>query len=727
MRPAGAAVRGGRAGGSEAVTSGAALRAPSALSSRHAAALSTFVSSYYRVDEREVAQFLKRLGTAVRRSGDQLVIKECPFCPPTKGRADNLWKLYVRSTDGAFFCHRCGNKGSWFDFKNRLSGGARGGRGGARGGEDARPPAVSSAGDAMGRGGAPAAAEAKPVLDKEVAARLRAALLSGESPDALSYLKDVRGLSEEVLKLYGVGVTSMRWKDGADDSWKSGTAVSFPWVAQAGQFGLPAAADGGGDGSGGGSGGDGEQWQTVRVKLRALEDKAVQRLMPVGGHWGLFGWHTVPADAREIVITEGEYDAMAVHQATGLPAVSLPNGCRSLPVDILPALERFDSILLWMDNDVAGQEGAQAFVKKLGAARVKLVRPPVSGGDGAKDANDALLRGDDLAALLSAAAPMPHEQIATFTDLRDDVFRELSSGDELHGVPCKSLPALNALLKGHRKGELTILTGPTGMGKTTLLSQLSLDYASEGVNTLWGSFEVKNTRLLRTMLSQHCGADVETQLDDFDAIADDFAELPLYFMRFFGSSDIASVLDAMEHAVYVHDVQHILLDNLQFMLETGSGMDKFDVQDRALDAFRRFATKENVHLTLVIHPRKEPQGQALSVSSVFGSAKATQEADNVIILQNETFYKSVEVRKNRFDGELGSVPVGFDRPSRRFVQLSEAEVEAAKRQEAAVVDALRGGGGGGGRAGAGVRPAAARGMPAAMPTSPLPGSGIIVE
>jgi hypothetical protein len=45
---------------------------------------------------------------------------------------------------------------------------------------------------------------------------------------------------------------------------------------------------------------------------------------------GLFGWHTIPADAKEIVLTEGEYDTMAVYQATGRPAVSLPNGTRSL-------------------------------------------------------------------------------------------------------------------------------------------------------------------------------------------------------------------------------------------------------------------------------------------------------------------------------------------------------------------------------------------------------------
>jgi len=58
-----------------------------------------------------------------------------------------------------------------------------------------------------------------------------------------------------------------------------------------------------------------------------------------------------------------------------------------------------------------------------------------------------------------------------------------------------------------------------------------------------------------------------------------FQELPLYFLRFFGSSDLNHVLDAMEYAVYANDVEHIILDNLQFMLsgQARSSLDKFEV------------------------------------------------------------------------------------------------------------------------------------------------------
>lgn len=130
-----------------------------------------------------------------------------------------------------------------------------------------------------------------------------------------------------------------------------------------------------------------------RLKIRSIEQKANQRLEPRGGPWGLFGWHTVPASAEVIVITEGEFDAMAVYQTTGVPAVSLPNGANSFPVEIIPCLERFQKIIIWMgtshslnrilsrysdwvcsDDDTAGQDGATKFMRKVGLGRCFNVR-----------------------------------------------------------------------------------------------------------------------------------------------------------------------------------------------------------------------------------------------------------------------------------------------------------------------------------------------------------------
>jgi len=71
---------------------------------------------------------------------------------------------------------------------------------------------------------------------------------------------------------------------------------------------------------------------------------------------------------------------------------------------------------------------------------------------------------------------------------------------ELSGVQSKYFTFYNRTLKGFRRGEMTVLTGATGSGKTTFLSQLSIDFVSQGIPTVWGSFEIKNEILATTML-----------------------------------------------------------------------------------------------------------------------------------------------------------------------------------------------------------------------------------
>lgn len=332
-----------------------------------------------------------------------------------------------------------------------------------------------------------------------------------------------------------------------------------------------------------------------RVKLRSIVDKSSMRILPKGGDWGFFGWHTIPESATEIIITEGEYDAMAVCQATGRPAISLPNGCRSFPVQLLPCLERFTKITLWLDDDGPGRDGAESIAKKLGMSRCRIVGALPWDAAGAadeasytppKDANDALRMRLNLESFVTNAQPCSHKEIASFPSFRQDVRRMFTNPNEHVGVPLPNMPHLQSLVKGHRRGELSIFTGPTGVGKTTILAQLSLEVCQQNVPTLWGSFEIRNPRLVRTLMMQyaaHLGVVLNTEhVENFDYVADRFQELPMHFLKFYGSSPVQEVLDAMDYAVYVHDVQHIILDNLQFMLsgQGKSGMDKFDIQVR---------------------------------------------------------------------------------------------------------------------------------------------------
>ena len=151
----------------------------------------------------------------------------------------------------------------------------------------------------------------------------------------------------------------------------------------------------------------------------------------------------------------------------------------------------------------------------------------------------------------------------------------------------------------------------------------------------------------------------------------------LQFLNFHGGSDLDQVIEAMDFAVYTHDIEHIVIDNLQFMMPRmngrgggGGGFERLDMQDVAIDRFRQFASDKRVNIFLVIHPRKEDDKIPLGLSSIFGTAKATQEADLVLILQRLQDKMYLEVKKNRYDGHLGKIDLQFSPITNAFYGLS---------------------------------------------------------
>lgn len=139
--------------------------------------------------------------------------------------------------------------------------------------------------------------------------------------------------------------------------------------------------------------------------------------------------------------------------------------------------------------------------------------------------------------------------------------------NELSGIQSKYFTFYNRTLKGFRRGELTLITGATGSGKTTFLSQLSLDFLSQGVPTLWGSFEIRNEILAQAMLQQYSRKKLTDGNEErLDLMMEKFEQNPLYFMNFYGSTPIDLMFETLDYAIYAYDIQLICIDNMQFML-----------------------------------------------------------------------------------------------------------------------------------------------------------------
>ena len=380
-------------------------------------------------------------------------------------------------------------------------------------------------------------------------------------------------------------------------------------------------------------------------------------------------------EVRSCILVGSALDAVVLTARTDWPVICLPDWTR-LPPELLPYLDQFSDVAIWLGCGLAGVEAARTFSRKIGDKYCRIV------SNEHPNVLQAVQRKLDVTEILGEATVQHHDFITSFETLRHDVFLEFLQREKMEGVKWRRFDKLNQTLKGFRRGEMTVITGRTGSGKTTFMSEYSLDLCDQGVSTLWGSFEVRNVRLVRMMLKQFSLIDLDVELESFDKVSDKFSQLPLYFTTFHGTNSIENVLEAMAHAVYVHDIAHVIIDNIQFMIGSGSGnIDRFTKQDQCIELFRKFATLHNVHVTLVIHPRKDLE-EKLTIQSIFGGGKATQEADNVLLLQTEEMEgslkrKSLEIVKNRYAGDLDTMPLIFSKP---FLSFSQKALDLLKKE-----------------------------------------------
>lgn len=420
-----------------------------------------------------------------------VVLTNCPHCIQVK---KNSFAAYLNLQKGTYNCKTCKSKGSFQEFsKTLLKKVAKS--------SSHDEFAILSASDMLHSGSTHTKFN-RPIEEIEGYPKSLA-----QDTATLNQLCDTHHIDKDTWQLYKVGTSVV---DGTSCLTFPQTALTFDPNDTSGEGAF--------------------KLDTVRLKVCELENPSnlLQMDPPPQNKEisaGLFGYQTASADSDTLIMTRRELDAMAAYQATGIPAVSIPTSNYQLQESVLPLLERFTRIYLWLDDDVDGQLAAERFAHKIGDSKCLLVNTRQGDKQGPLTAYEALKEHKDLKKIVASARRIKHDQIVDFHDLREEVYNEVLHPDQTRGVQSKDLPALNQILKGHRPGELTILTGPTGAGKTTVISQLSLDYCQSGVPTLWGSFEILNKRLAKKMLYQFAGKDISQVPEEFDQIADKFEQV----------------------------------------------------------------------------------------------------------------------------------------------------------------------------------------------------------
>lgn len=186
---------------------------------------------------------------------------------------------------------------------------------------------------------------------------------------------------------------------------------------------------------------------------------AAEETVPAAQASGVVFYRQKGGKTENTVVVPSVHDLLALlSQKAASQVVCLPHELKNLPQQVLPSLEHFKKLILWFGNDETSWDTARSFAKKLDEKRCLFVRP--TGNQ--PDPKTAALSGHDLKSILQNAQPIWHKSITTFHSLRQDVLSDLQNIDRVQGVKWKRFPSLNRILKGHRKGEFTVLTGPTG-------------------------------------------------------------------------------------------------------------------------------------------------------------------------------------------------------------------------------------------------------------------------
>lgn len=197
--------------------------------------------------------------------------------------------------------------------------------------------------------------------------------------------------------------------------------------------------------------------------------------------------------------------------------------------------------------------------------------------------------------------------------------------------------AFNKTIGGIREREFSIICGPTGVGKTTLIANMAANIAAQNIPVFIGSVEITTSDFQEIMISAVTKKSIES-LDDKK-----IREAAICFPQIFNSEKnvVFSPYDTrvkprqlLEDLLVSHrqfGTKVAFIDNLNFLLEVGGDRNQLVEMDQAVHDFVIFTKKIPMHIFMIMHPKKTEGGRVESEFDIKGSSTSVQEASNVML------------------------------------------------------------------------------------------------
>jgi twinkle protein len=363
----------------------------------------------------------------------------------------------------------------------------------------------------------------------------------------------------------------------------------------------------------------------VNAKYRDIADKKGMR-QEAGAEPCLFGWHLIDPRVRSVVITEGEIDAMTLHQC-GIPALSVNAGAGNHQwiENDWERMERFSEILVCFDDDEAGRKGAHEVIQRLGVERCRFVKL------GAKDANQWYqdgARDEEFHAALKQSKHVDPDELVSIADFFGAVKALLYPAPSDVRLPRLMLGDRYEDIFEFRPGEFSVWTGINGHGKSLMLNQVLVGLMSQGERVCVFSGEMPPATQARRLVRQLTGIAKPTPayIDACEAWIRD----RMWLFNVVGSATITRLIEVFRYAAKRYGIGHFVIDSLMMTDVPEDGPGAFSAQKLAVQQLGQFAKQYRAHVHLVAHPRKaKDESAAPGKLDVGGSGKITDGADNV--------------------------------------------------------------------------------------------------
>jgi twinkle protein len=367
-----------------------------------------------------------------------------------------------------------------------------------------------------------------------------------------------------------------------------------------------------------------ESGELVNVKYRNADEKKDMR-QEAGAAACLFGWHLIDPKARTVTITEGEIDAMTLHQMR-VPAMSVNQGAGNhqwIEHD-WEKLERFSDILICFDNDEAGDKGVAEVINRLGVERCRRVRL------GAKDANQWLQDGAeavDFQQAMEEARPLDPAELRSADEYTAQVERLFYPPE---GSPVDPPLYLDQEFDWFRfrGGEYTCWTGINGHGKSLMLDQILLGLMLYGERVVVFSGELRPSRHLKRIHKQATGTGMPSR--EYIRAVGEWLRERLWIFDVLGIAKLDRLIEVFAYAARRYGIKHFVIDSLMMIDVPQDGPGAITKQNEAMQKIVAFNKTHNVHVHLVAHPRKlKDEAEAPNKMEVAGAGGIVNGADNV--------------------------------------------------------------------------------------------------